>query len=147
MKSWFVTSISSLVLFSTISYIGHFHTYWTERTKAYQRASVFIKTETCTNPRVRASLGEFNLCDQSENILSKEPFVAALYDVAEDLNICGHNRCTILYVDVTKNLYKWVFGILIIAIIGVWAGMIDLKQMWDKKILDHYTLPIKVKGN
>ena len=147
MKSWILTSISSLVLFSTISYVGRFHTYWTDRSKAYERASVFIKTETCTNPRVRADLGEFNLCDRSELILSKEPFVAALYDVAEDLNICGHNRCTILYVDVTKNLYKWVLGILLIALVGVWVGIIDMKQMWDKKIMDHYTLPVKVKSN
>jgi hypothetical protein len=86
-------------------------------------------------------LGEFNLCDKSETILSKEPFIAALYDVAEDLNVCGHNRCTVLYVDVTKNLYKWVVGVILLAFIGVWVGLIDLKQMWDKKIMDHYTLP------
>ena len=74
MRSWLLTSISSLILFSTISYIGHFHNYWRKHSKAYERASVFIKTETCTNPRVRATLGEFNLCDESESILSKEPF-------------------------------------------------------------------------
>lgn len=143
MRSHIITTISSLILFSSISYIGRFHTYWTNRTKDYNRASVFIKSETCTNPRVRASLGEFNLCDKSESILSKEPFVAALYDVAEDLNVCGHNRCTVLYVDVTKNLYKWVVGIFLLAFVGVWVGIIDLKQMWDKKIMDHYTLPVK----
>ena len=143
MRSHIITTISSLILFSSISYIGRFHTYWTNRTKDYNRASVFIKSETCTNPRVRASLGEFNLCDKSESILSKEPFVAALYDVAEDLNVCGHNRCTVLYVDVTKNLYKWVVGIFLLAFVGVWVGVIDLKQMWDKKIMDHYTLPVK----
>ncbi len=143
MRSHLITTISSLILFSSISYIGRFHTYWTNRTKDYNRASVFIKSETCTNPRVRASLGEFNLCDKSESILSKEPFVAALYDVAEDLNVCGHNRCTVLYVDVTKNLYKWVVGIFLLAFVGVWVGIIDLKQMWDKRIMDHYTLPVK----
>jgi hypothetical protein len=141
MRSHIITTISSLVLFSSISYIGRFHTYWTDRTKEYNRASVFQASETCTNPRVRASLGEFNLCDKSERILSKEPFVSALYDVAEDLNICGHNRCTVLYVDVTKNLYKWVVGIVLIAFIGVWVGLIDLKQMWDQNVQDHYRLP------
>ena len=141
MRSHIITTISSLILFSSISYIGHFHTYWTKRTKDYDRATVFIRYETCTNPRVRASLGEFNLCDKSETILSKEPFIAALYDVAEDLNVCGHKRCTVLYVDVTKNLYKWVVGVILLAFIGVWVGLIDLKQMWDKKIMDHYTLP------
>ena len=141
MRSHIITTISSLILFSSISYIGHFHTYWAKRTKDYDRATVFIRSETCTNPRVRASLGEFNLCDKSETILSKEPFVAALYDVAEDLNVCGHNRCTVLYVDVTKNLYKWVVGIFLLAFVGVWAGLIDLKQMWEQRVMDHYTLP------
>lgn len=144
MRSWLLTSISSLILFSTISYIGHFHNYWRKHSKAYERASVFIKTETCTNPRVRATLGEFNLCDESESILSKEPFVSALYEVAEDLNICGHNRCTILYMDVTKNLYKWIIGIFILALVGVWVGVIDMKQMWDKKVMEHYSLPTKI---
>lgn len=143
MRSHIITAISSLILFSSISYIGHFHTYWTKRTKDYDRATVFIRSETCTNPRVRASLGEFNLCDKSETILSKEPFVAALYDVAEDLNVCGHNRCTVLYVDVTKNLYKWVVGVILLAFIGVWVGLIDLKQMWEQRVMDHYTLPVK----
>lgn len=144
MRSWLLTSVSSLILFSTISYIGHFHNYWSKHSKAYERASVFIKTETCTNPRVRATLGEFNLCDESETILSKEPFIAALYDVAEDLNICGHNRCTILYMDVTKNLYKWIIGLFVIALVGIWVGVIDMKQMWEKKVMDHYSLPTKI---
>lgn len=145
MRSWLITSISSLILFSSISYIGHFHTYWSKRSREYHRATVFIKSESCVNPRVRASLGDFNLCDKSEEILTKIPLVAALYDVAEDLNVCGHNRCSLLYVDVTKNLWKWVVGIIIIAFFGVWVGIIDLKQMWDEKILEHYTLPIKQK--
>jgi hypothetical protein len=144
MRSWLLTSISSLILFSTISYIGHFHNYWRKHSKAYERASVFIKTETCTNPRVRATLGDFNLCDESESILSREPFVSALYEVAEDLNICGHNRCTILYMDVTKNFYKWIIGIFILALVGVWVGVIDMKQMWDKKVMEHYSLPTKM---
>lgn len=145
MRSWILTSISSLILFSSISYIGHFHTYWSRRSKEYERATVFIKTETCTNPRVYQSLGDFNLCDKSEEILTKTPIVAALYDVAEDLNICGHNRCSVLYVDVTKNLYKWVFGIVTLAFFGIWVGIIDMKQMWDKNYLERYSLPTKRK--
>lgn len=137
--------MSSLILFSSVSYIGHFHNYWSKRSKEYERATVFIKTETCTNPRVRATLGDFNLCDKSEEILTKTPLVAALYDVAEDLNICGHNRCSVLYVDVTKNLWKWVFGIITLAFFGIWVGIIDYRQMLDKKNLEKFTLPHKTK--
>jgi hypothetical protein len=85
------------------------------------------------------------LTDKSEEILTKTPIVAALYDVAEDLNICGHNRCSVLYIDVTKNLYKWVFGIVTLAFFGIWVGIIDMKQMWDKNYLERYSLPVKRK--
>jgi len=146
MRAWFLTSISSIIIFSSISYIGYFHTYWTKHAKDYNRASIFIKTETCTNPRVRSTLGDFNLCDTSEEILTKTPMVAALYDVAEDLNVCGHNRCSILYVDVTKNLHKWAFVIFVISGFAFWVGIIDLKQMCDKKQLDKFSLPHKIKS-
>jgi len=72
--------------------------------------------------------------------------VAALYDVAEDLNVCGHNRCSILYVDVTKNLHKWAFVIFVISGFAFWVGIIDLKQMCDKKQLDKFSLPHKIKS-
>ena len=146
MKSWIVTSISSLILFSSISYVGHFHTYWSDRDREYNRASIFKNSEACTNPRVRAHLGDFNLCDKSEMIMTKTPFIAALYDVAEDLNICGHNRCSILYVDVTKNLYKWIIGVVMFAFVGLWVGIIDLKQMWERSVEDYYRLPTKAKS-
>ncbi len=145
MKSWIVTSISSLILFSTITYIGKYQDYWNERESEYEKASLYIKSETCTNPRLQSFLGEFNLCDKAKQILRKPPFIAALYNVAEDLNICGHNRCTIFYMDVTKNLYKWVIGLLLFAVVGVWAGLFDLKQRWDKRTHDHYQLPTKTK--
>jgi len=146
MRAWFLTSISSIIIFSSISYIGYFHTYWTKHAKDYNRASIFIKTETCTNPRVRSTLGDFNLCDTSEEILTKTPMVAALYDVAEDLNVCVHNRCSILYVDVTKNLHKWAFVIFVISGVAFWVGIIDLKQMCDKKQLDKFSLQHKIKS-
>ena len=145
MKSWIISSISSIILFTTISYIGHFYTYWTEHSKEYTRASVFIKTETCTNPRVRSQLGDFNLCDRSETILSQPPIVAALFDVARDLSICGNNRCSVFYIDITKNLFKVLVGAVVLAILGVWAGVLDLKHLWEERVINHYTLPIKRK--
>ena len=141
MKSWIISSISSIILFTTISYIGHFYSYWTTHSKEYARAQVFIKTETCTNPRVRSQLGDFNLCDRSETILSQPPIVAALFDVARDLSICGNNRCSVFYIDITKNLFKFVLGTVVLATLGVWSGMLDLKQLYEQRIIDHYKLP------
>jgi len=145
MKSWIISSISSIILFTTISYIGHFYTYWTVHSKEYARASVFIKTETCTNPRVRSQLGDFNLCDKSETILSQPPMVAALFDVARDLSICGNNRCSIFYIDITKNLFKFIVGAVVLAALGVMSGLLDLKQLWEDRVMNHYTLPTKHK--
>lgn len=141
MKAWIISSISSIILFTTISYIGHFYSYWTMHSREYARAQVFIKTETCTNPRVRSQLGDFNLCDRSETILSQPPIVAALFDVARDLSICGHNRCSVFYIDITKNLFKFVLGAVVIATLGVWSGILDLKQLYEQRIINHYKLP------
>ncbi len=141
MKAWIISSISSIILFTTISYIGHFYSYWTTHSREYARAQVFIKTETCTNPRVRSQLGDFNLCDRSETILSQPPIVAALFDVARDLSICGNNRCSVFYIDITKNLFKFVLGAVVIATLGVWSGILDLKQLYEQRIINHYKLP------
>ena len=74
------------------------------------------------------------------------PFKAAFYDIMEDVNICGHGRCTILYMDITKNFFRFSMGFLALCVVGLWTGLVDMKQMWDRKVQDHFTLPIKKKS-
>ena len=132
---WIITSICSVIFFTLLASVGHFHTYYAKREKEYNRAMIFIKSETCTNPRVRSQLGDFNLCDISETILAKTPMQAAFYDLAEEWQIAY-----------SKNLWKWVFGAIAVSFVGVWIGIIDFKDAWNMSVQNHYTLPIKMKN-
>jgi|TARA_B100000963_G_scaffold146421_1_gene127550 hypothetical protein len=69
--------------------------------------------------------------------------MSAIHDVAIDLNVCGHDRCAILYVDVTTNLHKIVVTLLVFSVLGAW---IFAKACADRKYaarLNKYTLPTK----
>ena len=99
-----------------VSQVGNLHRYWVERSKEWSRARAYLSSENCVNPLMRAKLGAFNLCEKSEDILSRYPSMSAIHDVAVDLNVCGHDRCAILYVDVTTTLHKLVVPLLVFSV-------------------------------
>lgn len=127
--------------------LGHFQLYYLSRRKEYQRASVFIQSENCKNPLLRAQLGSFNLCDQSERVLGRYPFVSAIHDVAEDLHICGHSRCEIFYMDITSNLHKIVLGMVFLSLIGLWIFKKTMSDARSKREYEYYSLPTKNKAD
>ena len=122
-----------------------FHKYWIDRSKEYKQASAFMLSENCQNPLLRAHLGKFNRCEEAEEILGRYPIVTALHDVATDLNICGHNRCHIFYMDVTQNLPKLVVGIGILSLLGVWLFRKNCADNRRLREIDYYTLPSNKK--
>ena len=132
---WIVSSVSCVIFFTLLASIGHFHTYHAKRQKEYDRAMIFIKSETCTNPRVRSQLGDFNLCHRSETILAIKAYHAAFYDSAEEWQRAY-----------SKNLWKRVFGGIAVSFVGIWIGIIDIKDAWNMSVQNHYTLPIKMKN-
>ena len=70
--------------------------------------------------------------------------MSAIHDVATDLNICGHDRCAILYMDVPANLHKIVLTVLVFSVMGMW---IFVKACSDRKAAanyDKYALPTKM---
>ena len=126
-----------------VSQVGNLHRYWVERSKEWSRARAYLSSENCVNPLMRAKLGAFNLCEKSEDILSRYPSMSAIPDVAVDLNVCGHDRCAILYVAVTTNLHKSVVTLLVFSAVGAW---IFAKACADRKYaarVNKYTLPTK----
>lgn len=123
-----------------------FQKYWIHRSKEYKQATAFMMGETCQNPILRAHLGSFNKCEDAEEILGRYPIITALHDVATDLNICGHGRCHVFYMDITANLHKIVVGLLLLSVLGMWLfkkTCSDKKQMRE---IDYYTLPTKKKN-
>jgi len=130
-----------------LSNILQFQKYWFSRSKEYAQASTFIMGDTCQNPILRAHLGSFNKCEDAEEILGRMPVITALHDVATDLNICGHGRCHVFYMDVTANLHKIVIGLALLAVMGIWLAKKTCNDRRTMQELEYYSLPSSKKSN
>ena len=97
MLDFFALIYGVLSLFTGAFFVSHvlqFQKYWQARSKEYSQATAFLSSDSCQNPILRAHLGSFNKCEDAEAILGRMPIITALHDVATDLSICGHGRCT-----------------------------------------------------
>jgi len=124
-----------------ISQIGNFHAHYRSRLRSYDRAQTYLKTELCTNPRVKASLGEFNMCDQSEEIMDKPPLFTAIVDTAEDIHICGNGYCSVLGHNITNSLPQIILAFGIIAILLVWASGVQIRRNREENKKKYWSLP------
>jgi hypothetical protein len=96
---------------------------------------------------VKASLGEYNLCDQSERVMDKTPLMAAIFDSAEDIHICGNGYCSLLGHNITNSLPQVIITMGIFALILLWASGIQWRRNREKTSQDYWSLPIKSKDN
>ena len=67
--------------------------------------------------------------------------MSAIYDVASDLHICGHQRCKFFYMDVTANLHKLINAIGVIAIGMVWVSRKNIQYNNNYEEYYKYGLP------
>ena len=142
--SYITLFISFSVCMYIITQFGSFHNYWNKRVIEHRKANRFLKTETCTNPRVKADLGDFNLCTRSEEILAQSPFFKALYDVAEDNSLCGRGKCYMFYTDVTSNIHKIIITLGILSILVCFLSGLQIKKNRHEDAINYYRLPLKI---
>jgi len=50
------------------------------------------------------SLREYDNCGIAEAFVRLSPLNRAVYSLAEEMHVCGENRCAILYMDITDRL-------------------------------------------
>ena len=50
------------------------------------------------------NLREYDNCDAAELFVRLSPFNRAVYSLAEEVHVCGENRCAVLYMDITDRL-------------------------------------------
>jgi len=129
-----------------LSHVLQFQKYWIHRSKEYKQATTFINGETCQNPIMRAHLGGFNKCEEAEEILGRMPIITALHDVATDLNICGHGRCHVFYMDITANLHKIVIGLFLLCAMGIWLFKKTCSDRQNMREIEYYALPTSKKN-
>ena len=132
-------------LMFVISQLGNFHVHYKTRLRSYERAQTYLKTELCTNPRVKASLGEYNLCSQSEETLDNPPLFTAIVDTAEDIHICGNGYCSMLGVNITNSLPQVILTLAIIAVILLWASGVSLRKSRERQESAYWSLPQQKK--
>ena len=87
-----------------VTKLGDFRSYWTESARDDQSARVLLDSEVCTDYSIRVNLRRFDQCAEAEVLRSIGPLQRAMRRLGEDLHICGHSRCEILYVDITDRL-------------------------------------------
>lgn len=123
-----------------VTQFGNGINHYNSRRRSYERARKYLQTEVCTNPRVRASLGEYSLCEQSEETMDKPPFITAILDTAEDIHICGNGYCSMLGVNITNALPQVILTLAIIAVIILWASGVQLRRNKQRQSDDYFSL-------
>jgi len=98
-----IASICMIVAF-VVSKAHSFWLHWHRHSLTWYAADVLLNSEVCTKSYLRTSLREFDNCAKAETSVAVRPFYKAIYSVAEEMHVCGENRCAILYMDVTDRL-------------------------------------------
>ncbi len=63
-------------------------------------------------------LKDFDNCDAAETFVRISPFSRAVYSLAEEMHICGNDRCAILYMDITDRL-PYIFTLMALLLVLV----------------------------
>ena len=100
----------------TISKLHHFQVHWHTHTRKWEAAQLLLESEVCTRPHLRMNLREFDNCAAAEDYIRIKPFSRAVYSIAEEMHICGNDRCAILYMDITDRL-PYIFTLLIMLMV------------------------------
>ena len=107
-KSTIVLAFTGFLLFSVLLMcFNNFHAHWLDRTQRAARARLYLKSDICTNARLRIQLGPEATCSQKEMELRIAPLNRAIFDVLEDYSLCGHRRCEAMVQWVVH--WKWLF--------------------------------------
>ena len=94
-------------------HVGRYRHYVYEALADERAAHMLLSSDVCMDTNLRVNLRQFDKCHDAERLISVGPYQRALFKVGEDVHICGHGRCQILYVDVTDRLTPLVLVTLV----------------------------------
>lgn len=133
-------SLCMLVAF-IVSKAHSFWLHWHGHSLTWSAAEVLLASEVCTKTYIRTSLREFDNCAKAEYSVAVRPFYKAIYSVAEEMHVCGENRCAILYMDVTDRLvYIVPLGFALAVVLVLKFGR-DYRQESARVQVNEYSLP------
>ena len=105
-----------MVVACVLSKMHHFQAYWHVHSQKWEAAHLLLESEVCTRPHLRMGLRDFDNCAAAESFVCIRPFSRAVYSLAEDMHVCGNERCAILYMDITDRL-PYIFALLLMLVI------------------------------
>ena len=135
---------SAIILASLISKLGSVHRHYTMRRHEWLKAHLYFESENCRNHILRSSLGDFNLCNKAESILSVYPILQALYDTSDDLSPCGKDgqRCQIIFREIKQNIVYLIALLLTLVFLMIKCSNGNRRYANEMYQWERYHLPI-----
>ena len=95
----------------SICKLHHFQIHYHAHSKKFESAEKLLQSEVCSNSNLRMELREFDQCETAETFVQIHPWTRAVYSLAEEMHLCGNDRCAIFYMDITDRL-PYIFALL-----------------------------------
>ena len=124
-----------------VSKLHSFWIHWHRHSMSWSAAHILLASEVCTKTYLRMHLGEFDNCGAAELSVTVRPFYKAIHSVAEELHICGENRCAVLYMDITDRLVYILPLVMLLALVLVLKLSRDYRYESTKAQYCSYALP------
>ena len=125
----------------SISKLHHFQIYYHSHSKKYASAMTLLESEVCSNSNLRMELRDFDQCDAAEAFVQISPIHRGIYSLAEEMHVCGNDRCAIFYMDITDRL-PYIFSFLcLLVLLIIFKLAKDYKYGMVEKTYSKYTLP------
>lgn len=125
--------------------VHRFRIYWQRHSTQWHSAQKLLESDVCMDPDLRIKIGEFDQCQRAEAIVSFSPVQTALFAIGEDMHICGHNRCELLYVDITDRLTLILCIFMLIILLTTMKTYRAMKRDMINDQARQWALPIKEK--
>lgn len=125
--------------------VHRFRIYWTKHSTQWYSAQKLLESDVCLDTELRIKLGEFDQCQRAESVVSFTPFQTALFAIGEDMHICGHQRCELLYVDITDRLTLILCILLLVVCLTTLKTYRAIKRDMINSQCQQWSLPLKNK--
>jgi len=135
---------SAIIVATLISKLGSVHRHYTMRKQEWLKAKVYFDSDNCQNHILRSSLGDFNLCNRAESILSVHPILQALYDTSDDLSPCGKDgeRCQSVFREIKQNIVYIIALLLTLVFLMIRCSNGNRRYTNELRQWERYHLPV-----
>ena len=120
-----------------ITTVGNFFDYWQHNTEIWSSANALLMSEVCVDHHVRVAVRHFDKCEDAKRAVAVAPLQRAIYQVGQDLHVCGHRRCEILYIDITERL-TIVLSLTLVLLLCIMLRWIRQNRVQALRQEEHY---------